>query len=173
MDRETFNLSARRLSGTTSVVTESIREIVGAMSPAKALHIALYGESVASYRYRVLCADLPEGPRRSVLAEMAEEEAGHHKVVQDFLDAHYPGADFVLSPSDKALVIAGPRMPEIDSDQDRDEVMQLIYESELRTGHFYNALHACIDIDQIKPFLKEMADECFEHAERLKDIPAE
>lgn len=144
---------------------------VRALSPEKALALAAYGESVAAYRYRTLCERTPSKPHRKLFTEMADEEQSHHLRLQDLLKANFPGSDFVLSAGDKELVTVGPRMIEVTDRPSFERAMKLIRESEILTGRFYACLHDAIDLPDMKPFLKEMAEECFEHAARLDRIP--
>jgi len=141
--------------------------VVASLAPAKALAIGIYGESVASYRYRVLSEKLPEGTLRAVFLDMANEEKGHHSLLEALLKKHYPGRDFVLTPEDKELVIVGPRMFELADTESLELALKMIYASEVRTGKFYAALHKATSNEEIKPILKEMADECFDHAAKL------
>jgi rubrerythrin len=152
-------------------VAEIDDDIIRGLSTAKALAIAAYGESVAAYRYRTLSRKAPTEAHRSTFLEMAEEEQGHHKVVQDLLDKEHPGASFVLSLEDKALVIVGPRLLELSGPGAFTEAMQCIYESECLTGSFYAKFRDATDRRDLKQLLHAMAEECFAHAERLKAIP--
>jgi len=141
--------------------------VVASLAPAKALAIGIYGESVASYRYRVLSEKLPEGPLQAVFLDMANEEKGHHSLLEALLKKHYPGRDFVLGPEDKELVIVGPRMLEVAGTKSLAPALKMICDSEMLTGRFYAAFHKATRNEEIKPILKEMADECFDHAARL------
>lgn len=145
---------------------------VTALSLEKALAVAAYGESVAAYRYRTLAEKTPSEAHRKVFLEMCEEEQGHHIRVQDLTREHFAGSDFVLKAEDKELVIVGPRLLEVSDKAGLENALHMIYESEQLTGHFYAALHRLTTVPELKPFLKEMADECFEHAQRLKSIPS-
>jgi rubrerythrin len=146
-------------------------DIIRDLSTAKALAIAAYGESVAAYRYRTLSRKAPTEAHRSTFLEMAEEEQGHHKVIQDLLDKEHPGASFVLSPDDKALVIVGPRLLELTGPGAFTKAMECIYQSERLTGSFYARFRDATDRRDLKWVLHAMAEECFAHAERLKAIP--
>ena len=83
------------------------------LSPAKALAVAAYWESVAAYRYRTLAEKATTEAQRKFFVDMANEEQSHHTRMQDLLKEHFPGADFVLTPEDKELIIVGPRMLEV------------------------------------------------------------
>lgn len=143
---------------------------VRALTPAKTLYLAAYGESVAAYRYRTLSERTENETNRNVFAQMAEEEQGHHAVLQEMLKEHYPGSEFVLSLQDKELVIVGPRLLEVTDTASIRKALGLIHESELLTGRFYETLHQVTPRTDFMPFLKEMADECFAHAHRLTEI---
>jgi rubrerythrin len=134
----------------------------------KALAIAAYGESVAAYRYRTLTERAVKPEQRRIFEEMADEEQGHHQAIRQWLDREFPDSDFVLTDADKALVIVGPRMIDLSGPKAFREAINMIYESERLTGSFYAALHDLTHRSDLKPMLKEMAEECFEHAERLK-----
>jgi len=151
-------------------VNEEYSAKVRSLTPPKALVIGMYGESVASYRYRTLAEKVPSEHRRSVFMEMADEERGHHEALSKILQERFPGSDFVLTPQDKALVIVGPRMIEVTDAASANVALDMIYESERLTGNFYRALHECTPFAELKPFLQEMADECFEHAQRLTEL---
>lgn len=144
---------------------------VRALSAAKALTIASYGESVASYRYRTLAERAANDVGRRVFTEMADEEQGHHLLVQRVLGAEYPDSDYVLSPDDKELVIAGPRIFELGTAESFSRALEMIYESECRTGRFYDALAQLPAFAPLSTQLAEMAVECFDHAERLRGLP--
>jgi len=145
--------------------------MVGALSEAKALAIAAYGESVAAYRYRTLAEKATTDQHRAVFVAMAEEEQGHHAALKDIMATRFPQSDFVLSPEDKDLVIVGSRMLDMSTEDAFRKALELIYDSERQTGRFYAALNDVTSLGHLKPLLKEMADECFEHAARLKSIP--
>jgi len=140
------------------------------MSLAKAFAVAAYGESVAAYRYRSLVEKAPSDNVRKVFAEMAVEEQEHHVRIQDHQKKQFPESDFVLTPEDKDLVIVGPRLLDVSDAAATQRAMDFIYESERLTGSFYAALHDVTTAEELKPMLREMADECFEHAGRLKAI---
>jgi len=141
-----------------------------ALATEKALAIAAYGESVAAYRYRTLGEKTSSHEQRKIFTEMADEEQGHHQRLQALLRRRFPGSDFVLSSEDKELVTVGPRMLEVTDSESFRRAMELIHDSELQTGRFYAGLYESTEYDDLKSFLKEMADECFEHAERLRQI---
>lgn len=151
-------------------MSEEYKERVRALTPAKALAIGAYGESVASYRYRTLAEKTADPKLRDVFLEMADEEHCHHNQVLAILKEYFPGSDFVLSPADKELVTVGSRMIEVGDEASNSIALNLMYESERLTGKYYSAIHDVINEPALKPFLKEMADECFEHASRLQEL---
>ena len=143
------------------------------LAPAKALTVCAYGESVAAYRYRSLAEKAPDEESHRAFVEVAEEEAHHHAGVQALLERHFPRADYVLSKEDKELVIVGPRTFEVGNERELARALAQIHESELQTGHFYAAFAAVTDRQELRPFLQEMARECFRHAERVQGLRAE
>ena len=153
-------------------VSDKYHDRVRALSPAKALALGAYGEAVASYRYRTLAEKTPTPSHKPIFEEMAEEEHGHHRVLAEILSRQYPDSDFVLTPEDKELVIVGPRMFEVTDHASADHALDLIHRSECLTGRFYEAFHDVTAVSILKPLLKEMAAECFEHAERIKGLRA-
>jgi rubrerythrin len=144
---------------------------VGALSMDKALAVAAYGESVAAYRYRTLSEKTPSPRHHTLFVELAEEEQGHYLQVQAAIKQHFGSGDFVLTAEDKSLVIVGPRLLEVTDRASIDRALELIRESESLTGRFYATLHDIAAQGELKPLLKEMADECVKHEERLKDVP--
>lgn len=157
--------------GIIARVPHDARDIMRRMSTEKALAIACYGESVAAFRYRMLAERAPTPQHEAVFIEMAEEEQGHHQALSNLLAKEFPGSDFLLTPEDKSAVIVGPRMLDIAGPAAFEKAMQHIHDSERLTGSFYAAFHDATPRADLKPLLKEMADECFEHAQRLKEIP--
>ena len=144
---------------------------VRSLSPAKALAILSYGESVASYRYRTLAERTNDASLRHTLQTMADEEQGHNEIIQAQLQKHFPGSDFVLSSEDKELASVGTRLLDLTGPDYFAKAMTLMYESELRTGRVYALLHEQPPVPSLAPLMKEMADECFEHAKQLSELP--
>ncbi len=142
---------------------------IRSLSPAKALAVAAYGESVASYRYRTLAERITNPTHKKALIDMAEEEHEHHETIQAVINKHYPNSDFVLSAQDKSLIIAGPRMLEVGG-KSLDTVLDKIEASEEMTGRFYEALSQTMANEKLIPLLNEMAAECFDHAKRIRTI---
>jgi len=140
------------------------------MSLAKSLTIAAYGESVASYRYRTLAEKTRNENHRRVFTEMADEEQEHHTHVQSLLKKHFPDENFVLTPADKESVIVGPRNLDPAEHGSTTAVLKTIQESERLTGRFYAALAEAASLTELRSIFKEMADECFDHAERLNQL---
>lgn len=151
-------------------MSDDYQERVRALSIEKALAIASYGESVAAYRYRTLSEHTTSGEHRKIFTEMAEEEQDHHRMVLELINKTFPESDFVLSPEDKDMVIVGPRLVDVGSPEAFACAMEQILASELLTGRFYDAVHAVTDRANLKPMLKEMAEECIEHAALLEKI---
>lgn len=147
---------------------------VKGLTMEKALAVAAYGESVAAYRYLTLAEKTTSDEHRTVFMEMAKEEQGHHQSLQGLAKTHFSGSDFVLKAVEKELVIVGPRLLDATDGSSQDRAIEQICASERLTGRFYAALCQRVELDnlaELKPFLKEMADECFEHADRLEAIP--
>ena len=153
-----------------SIVGEDYESKVRAMSVEKAMTVASYGESVAAYRYRTLSEKTTSESHRAVFVEMAQEEQGHHLLVQNLLRELFPGTGFLLTAEDKELVTVGSRMIEVTDSASFERAMTLLVESERQTGRFYAVLHEITTHPRLKPLFKEMADECVEHAERLLQI---
>lgn len=145
-------------------------DMVRSLVPAKVLAIAAYGESVAAYRYRTLSQKTTSQILRDAFVEMASEEQGHHGEIQQLIAKHFPGSDFVLTPQDKELVIAGPRLLDPQDAASLEEAMGMIHDSEQLTGRFYRMLEQTTPLTELKPTFKSMADECFEHAKKLKAL---
>lgn len=137
------------------------------MSPAKALAILSYGESVAAYRYRILAERTAEPALKTQFQEMADEEQGHNEAVQAMLARHFPDADFVLTPEDKALVTVGTRLLDLAGPDSLHRAMEQIHASELLTGRIYAILGKHPPAAELEPVMQAMAEECFEHAQRL------
>lgn len=151
-------------------MTEPLLERLRTMPDAKKLAVAIYGESVASYRYAVLAEKSRSQEHRKVFNRMKEEEHGHQSALEQLAKKLFPESDFVLSPSDKELVIVGTRMLEITDAESFHKAMHFLHDTEKLTGQFYEALHKLMPRGELGRFLKEMAGECFEHAESLLQI---
>lgn len=152
-------------------MSDDLEAKVRALAPAKALAMAGYGESVAAYRYRMLAEKTTDETLVAVFVEMAEEEKGHHAMVEKLLANRHPGADFVLSQEDKEMVTVGQRMLDVNDKASFDRAMELLVDSERQTGRFYTALRVCTDDPQLRSIFQAMADECVEHAHRLETLP--
>jgi len=153
-------------------MTPQVEDMVRSLSPAKALTVCAYGESVAAYRYRSLAEKAGGEELRRAFTEVAQEEARHHAGVQALLERHFPGSDYVLSKEDKELVIVGPRTFEVGDREALRRALVQIHESELQTGRFYTAFATVTERRELRPYLQEMARECFRHAERIQTLQA-
>ncbi|MGD2108966.1 MAG: ferritin family protein [Phycisphaerae bacterium] len=151
---------------------DEYREKVRQLSMEKALAVAAYGESVAAYRYRTLAEKTTSEVHRKVFVEMADEEQAHHIEVRTCARRYLPSTDFVLTKADKDLIIVGSRHVEATDPESFAEVIKVIIESEWLTGRFYATLHELTTVEELKPMLRAMADECQVHAKRLEDIPS-
>ena len=151
-------------------MARDIDEAVRSLSQPKALAIGCYGESVAAYRYRMLAEKATTEEHRAIFVDMAEEEQTHHQALQDIFKDRFPDRDFVLTPEDKELIIVGPRTLDLSSQESFARALGLIHDSEQQTGRFYAAFHDSTSLAELKPLLESMAEECFEHAERLEGL---
>ena len=152
-------------------MVEAYENQVRALSTAKALAVAAYGESVAAYRYRTLSEKTTSPVHQKLFGEMADEEQGHHQRLQILIRKYFPDSDFVLRAEDKELVIVGHRMQDVTDRASFDRALDQIGDSERLTGGFYETLLAVTTRKELHPFLKEMAEECLGHAARLAGIP--
>lgn len=143
---------------------------IQALTPAKALAILSYGESVAAYRYRTLCERTDDPRLQRTFQEMADSEQEHNELIQRCLRERYPGADFILTAEDKEMVTVGTRLLELARPDAMDEAIRVLHESELQTGRFYAALYQQSADDGLRKLFKEMADECVDHARELMDL---
>ena len=149
---------------------EDFRERLATMPDAKKIAIAIYGESVASYRYAVLSERAVSETHRTVFERMRQEERGHQEALEHLGRQHFPDADFVLTPEDKELVIAGTRMLQVGNAEQFDRAMQFLHDTERRTAEFYRVLHEAMPDGELGRFLESMAEECDQHAESLLRI---
>lgn len=157
--------------GRTPTMDDEYREKVHQLSMEKALAVAAYGESVAAYRYRTLAEKTTSDVHREIFVAMADEEQSHHIQVQECARRHLGSTDFVLTPSDKDLIIVGSRLLDVTDRDSFERALVVIRESEKLTGRFYATLHELTTLEEIRPLLKAMADECQVHAKRLENIP--
>lgn len=169
-EQDTLRLSHLARRGTNPLMKDEFVAKIRLLSPEKALSMAAYGESVAAYRYRTLLDKTSSPSQQKIFQEMADEEQGHHLEIQALMKAHFPGSDFVLTKADKDMVVVGPRLLEINDSASFDKAIKVIIETERLTGRFYAALLDWFTPESLRPRLKEMAEECFEHAGKLKDI---
>jgi rubrerythrin len=141
-----------------------------AMPNAKRIAVAIYGESVAAYRYGVLADSAVSAEHQHLFLSMKAEEEGHRAALKRLAAKQFPGADFVLNAEDKELVISGTRMLAITDSESFLRAMKFLHDTERRTGEFYRVLHDLIPDGDLGPFLAEMADECVEHAKSLLEL---
>lgn len=174
-----FRMDRRRAAWTTGVTRRNLSPMpdregaIRSLSPAKALAILGYGESVAAYRYRTLADKAPTLALRAAFEEMADEEQGHHHFVQELIARYYPGADFVLTDQDKALVAVGSRQLNLSGPGAFARAIETICATERTTGDFYARLSENPPHPELRPVFREMADECFEHAQRVEALVRE
>ncbi len=151
-------------------MTEDIKERLRNMPDAKKIAVAIYGESVAAYRYGVLAEKALSEQHRKIFEEMKEEELGHQRALKLLAETHFPDSDFVLTPQDKELVIAGRRMLEVTDVASFKIAMIFLHDTEKRTGDFYCELNRLMPKGDLGAFLMEMAEECYEHGDSLLAI---
>jgi len=149
---------------------DDFAEQLAAMPDAKKIAIAIYGESVASYRYSVLSDKASSEDHRTLFADMREEENGHREEMERLGRQYFPDSDFVLTPEDKDLVIVGARMLEVSDAASFRRAMQFLHDTELRTGEFYRMLYESMPDGELGKFLESMTQECAQHAELLLRI---
>lgn len=140
------------------------------MPDAKKIALAIYGESVAAYRYSILAEKSTSAEHRRVFEDMKAEELGHQTALERLAASSFPDGNFVLSAADKELIIAGTRMLDVTTPAAFRRAMQFLHDTELRTGRFYDALHELMPAGELGVFLKEMAAECYEHGASLLRI---
>jgi rubrerythrin len=140
------------------------------MPHAKAIAIAIYGESVAAYRYGILAEKALPEEHRKIFNEMRDEERGHQRALEALAQSHFPDGDFVLSAEDKDMVIVGARMLEVTDRESFLNAMRFLHDTEKRTGDFYNTLHQMMPEGKLGTFLQQMAAECYEHGDSLLKI---
>lgn len=149
---------------------EDFAERLATMPDAKKIAIAIYGESVAAYRYGVLADKAASEEHRKLFAEMRDEEKSHRAALEHIGRKHFPEGDFVLTPDDKDLVIVGARMLEVGDAESFHRAMRFLHDTELRTGEFYRTLHESMPDSELGRFLNTMAQECVQHGESLLRI---
>jgi len=137
------------------------------------LSIGIYGETVAGYRYTVLSEKVPSAEDRKAFAAIADEEQGHKQRLQALLEKHFPDRSFYLSDSDKALVVAGPRLINVRDVEDYREVMKLALDTELMTSQFYRAMSTRAKHPELRQICAELAREGFGHHQRLAKLARE
>lgn len=136
----------------------------------KALAIATFGESVASYRYRVMAEKAILHEDREVFREMADEEQEHKQRLEAINNELYPNSDFILTREDKSLICVGPRLLDVRDRRSFREAMQLLVESEQRTASFYETLSNTVEQARLKETFKELSEEGYDHAQRLVEL---
>ena len=157
-------------SVTNHSMIDEIVERIRNMPNAKRLAVAIYGESVAAYRYSVLADKSTSEAHRNIFDGMKEEEHGHQKALEQLAAQLHPDADFILSQEDKDLVIVGTRLLEIGDAESFRLAMQFLHDTEMKTARFYETMHELMPEGDLGRFLQEMAAECVEHGESLLRI---
>lgn len=131
------------------------------------LAIAIYGETVAAYRYLVLAEKLPEAADRALFAGISDEEQGHKQRLQALQDKYFPSSSFYLSDQDKALVVTGPRLVNVRDLSDYREVVEMALDTEYRVSRFYQAMSKRMSIPEVRTLFVELASESAGHHLRL------
>jgi len=134
------------------------------------LNIAVYGETVAAYRYMVLSEKVPELSDKKAFADIADEEHCHKQKIEALLDKYYPDSLFYLSEEDGALVVAGPRLIDVRDIEDYREVIKLTLDTELKTAQFYKAMSPRLRTPEIQQVFSQMAEDSFDHHRRLTEV---
>ncbi len=153
--------------------TQPAEDPAANLSPDKVLTIGSYGETVAAYRYLVLAEKAHTEAERTEFAAMADEEQDHKQRLQKLLADNYPGADFVLTPEDKDMVVDGPRLLEVRDTETFARAMKMILASERKTAAFYARLSKLVPQSQFRDLFHELAEEGVDHYQRLKAIADE
>ncbi len=148
-------------------------EQLAALGPAKALALACYGEDMAAYRYLQLSEKAERSQDRAEFRDMVAEEQDHRDGLQQLLDAHYPGSEFVLTPDEKQMVESGSRSLKITDRNSFEEAVRLVIESERLTAQFYAQMASFVDVPEIRAMFRDLADEGVKHHQRLRQIAAE
>jgi rubrerythrin len=138
--------------------------------PDKLLAIGAYGETVAAYRYLVLSEKAPTENERREFADMADEEQEHKQRLQGLIDELYPGADFVLTPEDKEMVVTGPRLLDVRDRASFVDAMRMVLETERKTAGFYAQHGKLLRQSNLRQLFHELAEEGADHYQRLRAL---
>jgi len=152
------------------MVNQPVPDPAAGRGPDKLLAIGAYGETVAAYRYVVLSEKTTDEAHRRAFADMADEEQDHKQRLQKLVEEMYPGQDFVLTPDDKDLVVTGPRLLDVRTDDDFREAMRMVLSTERKTARFYATFGKFMPEPHIQALFKELAEEGAEHYQRLKTL---
>ena len=152
------------------MVADPAHDRLPPLGPDKVLAIGVYGETVAAYRYLVLSERAPTAEERRAFAAMADEEQDHKQRLQRLSADLFPGADFVLSAEDKALVVSGPRLIDVRGRADYESAMRMILLTERLTAAFY--AQQCRQVEQpvLRDLFHELAEEGADHYQRLRKL---
>lgn len=140
------------------------------MGDDKALALASYGESVATYRYIILSEKAKDARLRQAFEVMAREEKDHRDRVQNLLREVSPSGGFYLGPDDKLAVCVGPRLVDARDDARMDEALKLIIASEKRTASFYSRYSEFAREPKVKALFTELAQEGLVRVRRLREL---
>ncbi len=149
---------------------EEFKAKLANMPDAKRMAVAIYGESIASYRYGLLAEKASSEAHKKIFESMRREELEHQSALEELARKNFPDDDFVLTSKDKELVIVGTRLLELKDEASFHKAMKFLHDTELRTSAFYQAMHELMPAGEIGRILQEMSDECIEHAASLLKI---
>lgn len=152
------------------MANQTVPDPAAGRGPDKLLAIGVYGETVASYRYVVLSEKTDNEEHRREFADMADEEQDHKQRLQKLVEDMYPGQDFVLTAEDKDLVVTGPRLLDVRTEEDFLEAMRMVLSTERKTARFYANYGKYMPEPHIQALFKELAEEGAEHYQRLKTL---
>ena len=137
------------------------------------LAIAAYAETVAAYRCVVLSEKSPSAADRRRFAGLTDEEQEHKQRLQRALADRFPGANYVLTADDKALVISGPRLLNVHAAVSFIDVMEMMLETGRKTANFYARCGPLISDGTLRALFHRLAEESAEHYQRLQNLAAE
>ncbi len=140
------------------------------MGDDKALALASYGESVATYRYIILSEKARDARLRQAFEQLSREEKEHRDRIQSLLRQISPSGGFYLGPDDKLAVCVGPRLVDARDDARLDEALKLIIASEKRTASFYGRYSQVAQEPRVKALFTELAHEGLGHVRRLREL---
>lgn len=136
----------------------------------KALAIAAFGESVATYRYIVLAEKSTNAALRTCFDEMVQQENSRRNDLQRLIERLFPSACFFLDPDDKSMVCVGPRLVDARDDARFDEAIKVLIASEKRSASFYARYGAQTSQPEVKHLFVRLSRDGLERVRRLRRI---